>query len=88
MSRDLPGQKDLVRANGVIAPQYFDERTERWEYIQGDGGAMYYIDKDRSKQFFSKSEYGYPENARKGDVVLFVDTGKVYVYYSSEWWEL
>lgn len=86
MPFNYPGNKDLVRANGVVAPQYFDERTGEWEYIQGDGGAMYYVDRDKSKQFYRKSSESFPTNAKTGDVTLYVDSGDIYVFYGKEWW--
>lgn len=34
--------RELVRANGVIAPQYYNSDTDRYEFLQGIGGAAWY----------------------------------------------
>lgn len=83
-----PKDKELVKARGMVAPQYFNERTGEWEYIRGVDGAMYYIDEHRAKQFYRKKGEAKPTEAQDGDVVLEVDTGNVFVYYKKEWWEI
>lgn len=82
-----PGSKPLVRSDGVVAPQYFNERTERWEYITGRDGAMHYTDEFRSKQFFKYDNEPFPTNqALKGDVILVMDTSEILVYDGAGKW--
>lgn len=85
MSSKNAGNKSLVKANGVIAPQLYDTRKKEWDYVTGTDGAIHFADKSRSKQFYRMTGEAFPSLAEDGDVTLIINTGKVYVYYKNKW---
>jgi len=80
-----PGNLPLKKADGVIAPQLFDERKGEWTYATGTDGAIHFADKSKSKQFYRLKGESFPATALDGDVTLIIDTGEVYVFYKKNW---
>lgn len=85
MSARNAGNKSLVKANGVIAPQHYDVRTQEWNYVTGEDGAIHFKDMSKSKQFYRLKGEAFPATALDGDVTLIIDTGEVYIYYKKNW---
>lgn len=85
MSTRNAGNKTLVKANGVIAPQLYDTRKGEWDFVTGEDGAIHFKDMSKSKQFYRMSGEAMPATALEGDVTLIIDTGEVYVYYKNKW---